>query len=386
MLKLNARLGGGLAVAALAGLLAVSAPTAAFAQKVGDTDFADTPAIEKTWTADSADDLVNGESFQFKLTYVGADKVFDTWVPNVLFKYSPMRAGESTTVDLDANWKDLAAGKNSATSSVTAGALFNALDFKTPGVYKFELSEVVPDTPAEGMRYDDSVYEVQVDVARPDDYPTSKSDTRVDIKGVTINKKGDTAKGTAAFNNTSVTTKADLVVTEKVSGSAADTSDSFTFTVELSGLKGEHSYLIGGAQYFKKLQQKQADGTYKDVNAVTDGTYRLTLAHGQRLEVSDLPKDATWKVTQEADDRGYSVSSSLVDGEADTDSAADAVAQGVVNDGDTTDEVDYVNKKAYAAPTGIDMNAAPFVVAGAVGAGGLVALLISRSRRAHEDF
>ncbi len=84
---------------------------------------------------------------------------------------------------------------------------------------------------------------------------------------------------TAAFTNTR--TVGSLTISKTVAGNAADPAKKFDFTLTLHGADGVYAYTGNG---------------------VPDGSIRsgdtISLAHGQSITVRDLPKDATYTVTE----------------------------------------------------------------------------------------
>lgn len=110
-------------------------------------------------------------------------------------------------------------------------------------------------------------------------------------------------------------------------------------------------------------------GSPMGVSALTKPP-ELKIAHDSARTGSGgtVDLDANWKDLA-AGKNG--VTSSLTDGESGANSASGAVAQGTINDGDTTDEADFLNKKVYALAAGIGMNVTPFVAADAATVAGL---------------
>ena len=328
--------------AALAGSMVIALPGAAFATTVGDNGF----TVDKTWTAASNTQLNNTEAFTFQIQFAGADKV-GTWEPTSL-------SADAKTRTLTAKWQDLANGGNSASAQLAAKELFEGYDFDTPGVYKFTLTEVSGKNP--NIVYATNSYNVEVSVAMPEDYPTHTTPV---IQKIQV-KDGDQKADKAAFANTAKANDS-LTVSKKVAGTAANTQDEFSYTLKIEGAQGSYDYVLDGAT-----------GTFDAKDALT-----FKLRHGQSIEIKNLPEGATYTVTEAYTEYNENFA---VDGGQ---SQAGAVATGTIHDGST---VAYTNEKGFAPATGVNSDTMPFVFGGLVVVAGAGALLISRKRRASEEF
>lgn len=327
--------------AALAGSMVIALPGAAFATTVGDNGF----TVDKTWTAASNTQLNNAETFTFQIQFTGADKV-GTWEPTSL-------SADAKTRTLTAKWQDLANGGNSASAQLAAKELFEGYDFETPGVYKFTLTEVSGKNP--NIFYATNSYNVEVSVAMPEDYPTHTTPV---IQKIQV-KDGDKADK-AAFANTAKANDS-LTVSKKVAGTAANTQDEFSYTLKIEGAQGSYDYVLNGVP-----------GTFDAKDALA-----FKLKHGQSIEIKNLPEGATYTVTEA--DTEYNENFVVDGGQA----QAGAVATGEIHQGSA---VAYTNEKGFAPATGVNSDTMPFVFGGLVVVAGAGALLISRKRRASEEF
>ncbi len=168
--------------------------------------------------------------------------------------------------------------------------------------------------------------------------------------GYTVTSTGETGEivssttKTAAFTNTR--TIGSLVIAKTVAGNAGDRAKNFEFTINFSGAPGTYTYVGNGVP----------DGTIRSGDTVS-------LAHGQSITILNLPKGATYTVT-EADysDDGYTTVSANPTGEivADTTKTAAftntrtvgslAIAKTVVgNAGDRTKSFDFTVNFSGAA-------------------------------------
>ena len=336
--------------AALAGSMVIALPGAAFATTVEDNG----SIVDKTWTAASNTQLNNTEVFKFQIEYTGADKV-GTWEPDFTMG--------ANTCTLTANWQDLSNGSNSASAPLYANELFKGYEFKTPGVYKFTLTEVRGDNP--NILYATNSYNVEVSVAMPTDYPTHTDPV---IQKIQV-KDGDNKADKAAFANTAKANDS-LKVSKKVAGTAANTQDEFKYTLTLGGVQGSYGF-----------EKHTKDGGI-ETGTVTNGAdpYEFTLYHGEYIEIKNLPVGATYTVLET--DTAYTETNVADDVKSDGDKGAQA--DGAIKAGGST--VAYTNEKGFAPATGVNSDTMPFVFGGLVVVAGAGALLISRKRRASEEF
>lgn len=327
--------------AALAGSMVIALPGAAFATTVDSNGF----TVDKTWTAASNTQLNNTEAFTFQIKFTGADKV-GTWEPTVFSE-------DAKTRTLTANWQELAHGGDSASAQLAAKDLFEGYNFETPGVYKFSLTEVAGTNP--NIDYATNSYTVEVSVAMPDNYPT---DTTPVIKKIQVNDDANKADK-AAFANTAKANDS-LTVFKKVAGTAANTQDEFSYTLKIEGAQGSYDAVKGNDKY--------------TVEAGKDFTF--TLKHDEFIEIKNLPDGAKYTVVEA--DTAYTeknVADGVVGG---------AQADGTIKAGGSA--VAYTNEKGFAPATGVNSDTMPFVFGGLVVVAGAGALLISRKRRASEEF
>lgn len=331
--------------AALAGSMVIALPGAAFATTVEGNGF----TVDKTWTAASNTQLNNTETFTFQIQFTGATAQ-GTWVPTALSQNPVQRT-------LTADWKTLAGAGASADASLTAQQLFAGYNFTAPGTYSFTVKELAGSNP--NIEYDGTVYNVEVVVSMPDNYPESNTPVIREIKAKAAN--GDKADK-AAFANTAKANDS-LKVSKKVAGAAANTEDEFDYTLKIEGAQGSYDYVLNGAR-----------GTF-DANDPKGFTFKLK--HDQSIVIKNLPEGATYTVTET--DTDYKENFAVDGGKA----QAGAVATGEIHEGSA---VAYTNEKGFAAATGVNSDTMPFVFGGLVVVAGAGALLISRKRRASEEF
>lgn len=329
--------------AALAGSMVIALPGAVFATTVDNNGF----TVDKTWTAASNTQLNNTEAFTFEVQFTGATAQ-GTWTPADLSTDKVVRT-------LTADWKTLAGAGASANASLTAKTLFAGYDFTAPGTYNFTVKEIAGSNP--NIVYDGTVYNVEVVVSMPDNYPASDTPVIKEIKAKVAN--GDKADK-AAFANTAKANDS-LKVFKKVAGTAANTQDEFSYTLKIEGAQGSYGYVLNGVA-----------GTFDAKDTLT-----FKMKHDQSIEIKNLPEGATYTVTEA--DTDYTESFAVDGGQA----QAGKVATGTIHKDST---VVYTNEKGFAPATGVNSDTMPFVFGGLVVVAGAGALLISRKRRASEEF
>lgn len=337
--------------AALAGSMVIALPGAAFATTVEDNGF----TVDKTWTAASNTQLNNTEAFTFQVQLTGATAQ-GTWRPAELSTDKVVRT-------LTADWKTLAGAGASANASLTAQQLFEGYDFTAPGTYNFTVKEIAGSNP--NIAYDRTEYNVEVVVSMPDNYPAS--DTPV-IREIKAKADAGAKADKAAFANTAQANDS-LTVSKTVAGAAANTADEFEYTLTLNGAQGSYDFV-------KHTTKGTETGTLTIGADNKDFTFKLH--HGESIEIKNLPDGATYSVTETGTDYDENFA---VDGAAKL--TPGAFANGTIHEGS---EVAYTNKKGFAAATGVNSDTMPFVFGGLVVVAGAGALLISRKRRASEEF
>lgn len=329
--------------AALTGSMVIALPGAAFATTVDDNN---NFTVDKTWTAASKTQLNNTEQFTFEIEFKDATAQ-GTWTPAELSKVPVRRT-------LTADWKTIADQGASAKASLKAQQLFADYDFTAPGTYNFTVKEIAGSNP--NIVYDGTVYNVEVVVSMPDDYPATKTPFIREIKAKVAN--GDKADK-AAFANTAKANDS-LTVSKKVAGTAANTQDEFKYTLKIEDAEGFYDAVKGDDNY--------------TVEAGKDFTF--TLKHDESIEIKNLPDGAKYTVVEA--DTAYT-EKNVADGVA-----GDKQAAGTIKAGGST--VAYTNEKGFAPATGVNSDTMPFVFGGLVVVAGAGALLISRKRRASEEF
>lgn len=368
-MKFN-KLGSIAAAAVLAGTMGLM-PVTALAKK-GPDNYGKSQKIEKTYNYGRTPYAPT--DFQFKLEY-NKDKTTKVGsnTPETPSLKNPQDSTVSVTA-IDANTNDKV---YTSYGEVYLSALVDKWNFTAPGMYTFTLSEVNDHNP--NVSYDTTTYDVRVDVVWNDNH-TAAVVKNYAVFAVTDGTPSTTKSADAMFTNGSTAASGDLKVSKTVAGTAANTNDYFKYTLELtkeSQVSGSYSVVKNGS-------------TVATLDADNPATFYLK--SGEQVSVAGLPEGVEFKVTEDThyvnadqtdvttDDNGYN-ERNTVNGKT---SAIGTVATGTLADTGTT--VAYTNSKGFAPATGITSNTLPFAVGGfaVVVAGG--ALIVSRRRRAGEDF
>lgn len=346
----------GIVSAALAGSMMVALPGAAFAATV-DSDGA---AISKNWTVASAQQAAAGETFSFTVQYQGVDAV-GSYTPSATYKGSAVTMATSVT-------KQIALQGSTLSGTVSQHDLFDGFDFAKPGKYHFVVTENAGTNA--NIVYSQASYLVTVNVKAAVDaqgVPTGAAE----IDSVVFQQQktdagaavtGEEKTNSAAFAN-GAKDNANLDVTKKVSGTAANTEDPFKFTVELEGVTGEYTVVL-------------PDGTK---TTTTEQKWTGKLKHGQTVEIENLPVGAKYTVSE--DDTDYDEFYVVNDG-----ASQEGLTTGEQEVAKSGNNVTFTNEKGFIPQTGITANTLPFAAGAVVVIAGAGALAITRKRRASEEF
>lgn len=375
----------------MAGLLATAMPATVLAAEGETTPTTPTEngsqEINKVWNY--GDSVVGAETnFTFKLTYNKVDSIngIQTGTASLIGQ----NKGEVTFKTSDATPND---ADKVATGKTTLKSLVNQFSFSAPGQYYFTLSEVDGNNP--NITYSGDTYTVRVDVVWKD-AEAAKGDVTVDgmyiLTKNTENK--DVKTDSVTFTNNSAA-GGQLSINKDVAGTAANTEDYFKYTLSLTGdFAGTYSVTVGNKSYPITISE---DGKAASAD--------FFLKDGETATVTGLPVGTDFTVTEaegnvtvgedgsltyvDGSDNGYHEQSMLKGAESWTGSSESDVDAALTVTGQTSSnasEVLYKNNKGFAPETGITMNTLPFVAVAAVAVAGGVTLIISRNRRAHEDF
>lgn len=348
----------GAAAVVMAGLLATALPATAMAVSVTDS----TNGLSKNWTVEDAAQFKNGQVFSFTVELTEIDNKGVSGVPGV-------KVGDKTTATVSQDWATAAGDNLTSSKTISRSELFNGWNFTLPGTYTFDIFEntLTGENANANVTIDTEHFTAKVNVVwdtnedgslklNDDGNPTAV----IASAGVLQNGK----KGVATFNNTPAD-NSNVTVTKQVKGKFGDVNKDFNYTLKLTGN-------FTGSYQVKK-------GNNLLTSTAEDGTATFTLKNGESVMIENLPAGVTYTIT-ENDEANYD-EANTVNGES---SQNGLIATGTVDK--TDDSVVFTNTSNGAVDTGVVLSTIPYIAAGGAAVAGAVTLVISRKRRAHEDF
>ncbi len=350
-----------LTTAALAVAMTVTPAMGVFAENAAEpettkAEYTLTPTIKKTLVKD-ANDYIPAETYTFQVTPAAVTE-------GTMKDTVPVRAGDLAYLsnDIDDSGKYTITGKPSASdtgegkTSVLVGTqeiTFSFPEAATPGIYRYEISEVAGGDTEE--TYDSSTYTMDVY------YYKGAEDTKVTLS------KGGTKFENAEFTNDisgggdDEQGHKDLTVTKTVTGNMGDTTKDFEFKITGTNLTAGNQYLV------TKVDSAKKETAVTDV--LTNGAQiTINLKSGESLKVYGLT--ATDVVTVNETDYTADGYTTKIDNVA----GREVEKQIAV---DTTVAVE--NHKEVTTPTGIAREFGPYIAMLSLAAA-LIAVFARRKR------
>ena len=173
----------------------------------------------------------------------------------------------------------------------------------------------------------------------------------------------------AAFTNVGAY---DLTIEKRVTGEMGDRDKPFTFQISVPSMANKTVSYTGGTWKGAPADVQPPSGDSLALNEKGEATF--TLSHGQTITIHGLPVGTTYTITElDAQADGYTVTASGADAKM----SRDASCNGTLNQ-ETT--VTFTNQKATAVPTGIRLDALPWLLALLCGLAGCTALCMTGKR------
>lgn len=283
--------------------------------------------------------LVPNTTFTFTITGVSNEKETTKDGLNV---YVGLTDGLETSKTVSYTNKDTIASKEK-----TVAFDFSRVNYPTPGIYRYKVTETAGNTP--GVSYSEQKYVVDV-------YALSEGDA-IKPKYIISRQEGSDAKEPIKFNNGLKTTA--LTISKKVTGNAGDKNKDFGFTITLKA----DSHYENGSKIFAKFNDKTGKRTDKELSI---GENQFTLKDGESLSIDKLPIGITYKV-EENKLEDYKVSAELTENnQGKTYNFTEQISD------ETPDTIVVTNNKNIDTPTGVAMTIAPYAVMTLVGIGGVL--------------
>lgn len=173
----------------------------------------------------------------------------------------------------------------------------------------------------------------------------------------------------AAFTNVGAY---DLTIEKRVTGEMGDRDKPFTFQISVPSMANKTVSYTGGIVAGITGVVAPNDSA---LNLDAEGKATFTLSHGQTITIHGLPVGTTYTITEpDAQADGYTVTASSETSKM----TRDASCSGTLNQ-ETT--VTFTNEKGTAVPTGIRLNALPWLLALLCGLAGCTALCVTGKTR-----
>ena len=238
--------------------------------------------------------------------------------------------------------------------------------------YQFSISEDIPEDATEGNVAGGIVYDPHEAIATVT--VTLNKDNHYEAT-VTYSNSGAPSQTDAANANAAAFTNVgayDLTIEKRVTGEMGDRDKPFTFQISVPSMANKTVSYTGGIVAGITGVVAPNDST---LNLDAEGKATFTLSHGQTITIHGLPVDTTYTITEPgAQADGYTVTASGADAKM----SRDASCNSTLNQ-ETT--VTFTNQKATAVPTGLRLDALPWLLALLCGLAGCTALCVSGKTR-----
>lgn len=289
------------------------------------------PMGQKTLTGRAAQD---GETFAFTLQADANDQATVDAITNGDVVLAKSESGDLiTSIQTSVTAEQLKAGDG------TANFAFNGITFNKAGVYRFTITENLPDGVSaqnptkDGLTYDCFTATTAVTVGEVLDETTGFPTGQLEIKGITYTNPGVPGGGNteAKFVNTYNATGAlSLSGTKSIEGRSFQTGDSFTFT--LTSQKATSPMPANSRVTITPESGNTASVSFGTINYTLNdvGQHVYTLKEVAGDTSKGLTYDATeYKVTVDVADAGngtLNISRNIVKIAGGTEAAADSIA------------------------------------------------------------
>lgn len=253
--------------------------------------------------------------------------------------------------------------------SVNVPITFDSDDFSAPGHYLFTLQENASTITGLTTATDSWYIRVRVVNKNAEDPDGTRVIDRVEVVAPDGKSKVSTVPNTYTTHG--------LTVEKKLAGDFADYRDVFEFTIALEDpdLPDMHMTSVTVKKGDVEADFSKITGETVTFNADGTATVNENITGGQKIEVTGLPKDTGYTITEAGDKAsGYTTSWSGI-----TASGPNDKTSGSQEMPDADQMVTVTNTRNAPTPTGLLLDAAPYgIMLAAAGAGGC---LLLRKRR-----
>lgn len=301
---------------------------------------------------------------------------------------------------------ELEAGEKYAKKTVTVD--FSTVNFTEPGIYRYIITETADtDHASAGIMHDNDIDRV-LDVYVTDDgtgnlvvsaYVMHKNDSDVKIGSNMGSEDVTPANVKLADKDDGFTNEynsKDLVFKKEVQGNQASRDKYFEFTATVTGLNTNDQFVVsiiddsnanttdgnadatsGTNSATRASNQGKANPTVVTGAELNTGV-KFYIQHGQSIAIRGIAPNATYTITEDAED--YKSTPSVVTGYTDA-------TTGVIGTVAGTNKVvmtSYKNERDGIIPTGILLSATPWIIVGLVVVAGIVFFAI-RSKKKYDE-
>lgn len=245
----------------------------------------------------------------------------------------------------------------------TADATFQVdmSKFKHAGVYKYTVTETTPDNPYAGITYTKETKTLYVYIENDGSGLKLAYTELVDENGTGKTNNFDNTYGDTDTDKNILN---DLTLKKTISGTGANMSEKFTFTIKVDGDEKGEKFLV-----------KFSDGTTADLTLISGESKTITLGNNDTATIYGLSAGDTYTITEnEGGQNGYTTTVS-----GDTFEEGTYKVTGTISN-DTT--IAYDNNKGASTPTGVIMNIAPYALLVVVALGACCIFFVRKRREA----
>ncbi len=327
---------------------------------------------------------------------------------NALTDIDVKRTESNRTGTAGTDTVQLDAGEKYAKKQVTVS--FTGITFDEPGIYRYIITETASAAHAAAGILHDTDTDRVLDVYVTDDgngvLVVSAYVLHTEVSDPVIGTNmgsADVQNAAAALADktdgfTNEYTSKDLVFKKEVTGNQASRDKWFEFTVKLSDVNDDDVFTVsiaddndpnttdGNADRTTGTtsatrasnQNKTNPETVTGAQLKTQDGVKFYLQHGQSIAIRGIPLDATYTVTEDAED--YKSTAKVVTDYTD----ATTGVIGIVAGDNKAVKTSYQNTRDGIIPTGILLSATPWIILGLVVIAGIVFFAI-RSRKKYEE-
>lgn len=248
--------------------------------------------------------------------------------------------------------------------------------FPHAGVYEYTVKET--ENGAQGVTYDKNEYKIDVHVANK-----TSMNGETYVKAIIAKDKSTDEKKPIKFVNT-YTKDANLVIEKKVTGDLGDLTKQFDFRLTLN-----KSATTVNDTFTGKITRK--DGETESLQFTSGQEKTFKLAHGDKLEFTNLPVGTTYEVIEVGASDGYTPDVTVVENGKKTvqnhkvDESRDVSTKANGTDnlvGEKENKVEFTNTYNDVPITGVIMNNLPFILLIGVAVLGFASLAVLKKRKA----